>query len=260
MTSIPACVQRLHHRAELVAGMMGIDRVLLVRGEEVEGHVPPVVALLRIELLHGEQLDHRDTQLLQVGDLIDDPGVGPPPLGGEPAGRAPREAADVHLVDDGVRLVAGRSVITPGEGWVPNGQDAKRRPAQVGARPLRGLAIEPRREEDRLGVRIEQDLLGVEGMPVPRSGWSRPVDLVGVVAGAADLMLSQSTMPDMPRLVHPGIESMFEQGLSRVVLAEEEQRHALRMLGSRARSCRRALPSIHSRPQGKDCTIGRRPS
>ena len=61
---------------------MRISRVLLVRGEEIQGHVPPVVPLLRIELLHGEQLDHRDTQFLQVGDLINDPGVGPPRPGG----------------------------------------------------------------------------------------------------------------------------------------------------------------------------------
>ena len=46
---------------------------------------------------------------------------------------------------------------------------------------------------------------------------------------------------------------MFEQGLSRVVLAEEEQRHALRMLGVE----REVVGALFRDPlgtQGQDCT------
>ena len=52
---------------------------------------------------------------------------------------------------------------------------------------------------------------------------------------------------------------MFEQGHSRVVLAEEEQRHALRMLGVD----REVVGALFLDPlgtQGQDCTFGRIPS
>ena len=42
----------------------------LVRREEVQRHVAPVVAFLRIELVHREQLDDGDAELLEVGNLL----------------------------------------------------------------------------------------------------------------------------------------------------------------------------------------------
>ena len=51
-------------------------RVLLVRREEVQRHVAPVIALLRIELLDGQQLDDRDAEILEVGNLFRHAGEG----------------------------------------------------------------------------------------------------------------------------------------------------------------------------------------
>ena len=137
-------------------------------GEEVQRHVAPVVPLLRVELLHREQLDDRDAQVLQVGDLVDDAGEGPAAAGGDPARRAPREPADVHLVDDRVRLVARRPVVLPVERRLAAGEDAQGGHARVGARPPGGLAVEGRREEDLLRVGVQEDLVRVE--PGRRSG------------------------------------------------------------------------------------------
>jgi len=48
------------HRAKLVAGIPAKGGVLAMRREEVQRHVAPVVAFLRVELLDGLELDHRD--------------------------------------------------------------------------------------------------------------------------------------------------------------------------------------------------------
>ena len=45
-------------------------RVRLVGREEVERHVTPVVALLRIELVDRHQLDDLDAEFLEVGNLF----------------------------------------------------------------------------------------------------------------------------------------------------------------------------------------------
>ena len=70
----PGRVHRPHQVAELVERVAG--GVGLVGGEEVEGHVAPVVALVRVELLHREQLDHGDAEVLEVGNLRHQPGEG----------------------------------------------------------------------------------------------------------------------------------------------------------------------------------------
>ncbi len=51
-----------------------------------------------VELLHGHQLDRGDTKVLQIGDLLDQPAIGP----GKLDARAGTDgiAADIQLVDD----------------------------------------------------------------------------------------------------------------------------------------------------------------
>ena len=70
-------VERPHHRLELgdrAAGVLG-GRVLVVRGEEAEGVVAPVVSQTQIEqpvvvqeLVHRHQLDGGDVERLEVVD------------------------------------------------------------------------------------------------------------------------------------------------------------------------------------------------
>ena len=45
--------------------------IALMGCEKAERHVTPVVALLRIKLMHRHQLDHGDSQFLQIRNLLD---------------------------------------------------------------------------------------------------------------------------------------------------------------------------------------------
>ena len=92
-----------------------VGRVLVVRREEAEGVVAPVVLQTEIqqpvivqELVHRHQLDGGDVQRLQVVDdrRVGEPGVGAAQFLGD-AGMRLRHALDVRLVDD--RLVVRRA-------------------------------------------------------------------------------------------------------------------------------------------------------
>ena len=213
-------MQGADHRPELVAGGLGIRRIAGVRGEEVQGHVAPVIALLRVELLNGEQLDHGDPQLLQMRNLVDYTGEGAPALGRDAAVGIPREAADVHLVDDrGVRLNGRRPVGNRVRAGPRSRQDTQWRLPQVRARASGGLAIEPRREEDLPRHGVEQDLLRIVGMPQAWAGGSRTVDPVGVVPRLPISPPSRQCQT-LQVLFTRGIQAEFEERPGRVVLGE----------------------------------------
>ena len=83
-----------------------------VRREERDRLVAPVVDLPRrarlgVELEHRQQLDGGDAELLEIRDLLDQPGVSAAGLLPDPGARVAGEPADVHLVDDGARRRAG---------------------------------------------------------------------------------------------------------------------------------------------------------
>ena len=52
-------------------------RVLGVRREKVQGHVSPIVALLRVALKNRHQLDNSDAELFEVRDLFHQPRIRP---------------------------------------------------------------------------------------------------------------------------------------------------------------------------------------
>ncbi len=103
----PGPVERLHHVAELVDRP---ERILpraerRVGREERHRRVAPVVdvsgrAVERVELEDRQQLDGGHAEILQVRDLLDDPGIGAAGVFGQARARMPGEAAHVHLVDD----------------------------------------------------------------------------------------------------------------------------------------------------------------
>ena len=225
----PRLVQGLDHRLELAARVGRVGGVGPVGGEEVQRHVAPVVPLLRVVLLHREQLDDRDAQGLEVGHLLGHAGVGAPRRGRDPARRAPREAAHVHLVDDRVRVVARGPVVPPVERRLAAGQDAQGGHPGVGARMPGRLAVERRREEDLPGAGVEEDLVRVE--PAAARAGARAVDRVGVVAGAAQVGLAQPAVPQVPGLVPPRVDVEDDDGAGQVVLAEEEELHPLGVPG-----------------------------
>ena len=110
-------VERLHHLAELAEFLSGFPRtaVEVVRGEERERRIAPVVAFLGIELEDWHELDHRYAQLLQVGDLLGHPCERSSFFGCNPGVGTRSESLDVQLVDDGVVLVMGSWLPAPVE-------------------------------------------------------------------------------------------------------------------------------------------------
>ena len=82
-------------------------RVCLVGREEVQRHVAPVVAFLRIELVDREQLDDGDAEVLEVGNLLGHAGKGAALRGRDAGVRARGESFDVQFIDD--RVAAGVS-------------------------------------------------------------------------------------------------------------------------------------------------------
>src|SRR5271163_1398551 len=76
-----------------------------MRREDREGLVPPVIAkawwaVLLIERKDRQQLDGAYPELLQIWDLLDQPGVSAPPARVDARTWMPGEPADMHLVDD----------------------------------------------------------------------------------------------------------------------------------------------------------------
>jgi hypothetical protein len=210
-------VQRLDHRLELLdlALRLGAhhvgqlarrdavpgDRVAVVRGEEGDRVVAPVVAQAALgevvvvdELVHGHQLDRGDAERGQVlhDRRVRDARVGAAHLLGH--ARVPlREALHVGLVDDGVvHAVVGRAVVAPVEERV--GDDATRHVggAVVGVhlvgivevvREARGVPVDL--AGDRLRVGVEEQLRRVAPQAV--GGIPGPVDPVAVALTRADV-------------------------------------------------------------------------
>ncbi len=179
-------VQGADHGLELLyllaAGAAGGVRV--VRGEEADGVVAPVVAepaLAQVavgdELVHGHELDRGDPEPLQVRDHRR---MGQAQVGAALLLRDDRvllgQAADVRLVDHG--LVVGsarRPVQVPVEERVHHdrARDVRRGvgvvppvrvPEVVGEHRLAPVDV----TLDRLGVRVEQQLGRVAAVPVGR--------------------------------------------------------------------------------------------
>ena len=179
-------VQCLDHRLELLhlpasAAGGGVGRV---RCEVADGVVAPVVRETALDdgvlgnvVVHGQQLDGRDPQRLEVVDdrLGGDPGVRAAQLGGN-VGMQHREAANVCLVDERtmqwcVRRAVARPVkVRVDDHTLGHGRRAVGRVEQIGlvgivcvhrARP-RNVAF------DGLGIVVEEQLVRVEAQAVGR--------------------------------------------------------------------------------------------
>ena len=156
----PGAMQRLDHVAKFVDRA---ERILpravgLVRREERDRRVAPVVDLSRrtvvgVELKHRQQFDGRDAELLQIGNLLDQAGVGAARLLGDAGTRMPSEAADVHLVDDRARPTSGAAAhpLPSRRRWIDDHALHRRRRVIAGERP--GFAGRSSSERRRRGRR-----------------------------------------------------------------------------------------------------------
>ena len=194
----PGPVQRPHHRLELVDLLAETaGGVADMGGEEGDGVVAPVVGeppglerTVGDEMVDGHELDRRDSQPEQV---VDDRVRGQSEVGAAQVRRDPGmlhgHAAHVRLVNDGpVPRRAGRTVVLPGEGGVDHdglGERGRRVAAverEIGLRVAHRVAeqvVVPVDEAaHRLGIRIDEEFVGVETVAVRRL--VRSVDLVAV--------------------------------------------------------------------------------
>jgi hypothetical protein len=209
----PGRVQRFHHRLEFgyLATVAASGRIAVVRGEIADGVIAKIVrqtladqAVLVHELMDWHQLDRGDAEALQVAD---DGWVGQPRIGAAQLGRylrmAPRQAADVGLVDDRVGVSDLRGpVVSPVEEGAGHHRSHRVRRAircagpQCGETELvskHGIVIADR-TVDRLGVGIQEQLVRVADLALDRI--PRSMDPVAVVLPRGNT--GQITMPDEP--------------------------------------------------------------
>ena len=233
-------VQVADHRLELlhlVAGPAAGHRVAVVRGQEGDGVVAPVVGqalVLQVvvveELVHRHQLDRRDAEPLQVVDhhRVREAGVGAAHLLRDLRVRD-GQPAHVRLVDH--RLVVGdarRAVGAPVEERVDHHRlrHVRRRvgvvaPVRVAERVAEHGLVPDHRPVHGLGVRVDQQLVRVAAQAL--GGGVGPVHPVAVALAGLDA--GQVAVPDEP--VHLGEP---DPGLL-APLAEQAELHPLRDLG-----------------------------
>ena len=218
----PGGVKRLHHRPEFVERVA--VRVRLMGREEMERHVAPVVALLRIELVNRQQLDNRDAELLEIRNLLRQPGKRTAPGGRDARVGARGKSLDVQFVDDRVRPGVPRTCFGSNGDRRPLRQTAERR-TPVGRPSLRArVAAERGWKEHRRRVGIEQDLLRIE--PASPLGLVRTFDTVGIERRGVELARRNPAMPDVPRLVRRMAETQFKSRLRGLVLVVTQEADA----------------------------------
>ncbi len=228
---MPAVVQRPHHGLELLDLLAQLSgrRVLVVRGEEPDRVVAPVVAQALVEqgrvlheLVHGHQLDRGDPEVLEV---LDDERMRDARVGAALALGDARvefgEALDVRLVDDRVLVRRLRlPVARPVEERVHHdrehhvlGRVAVVRRVGVAelVREERLIPVELAR--GRLRVRVEQHLVGVAAQTV--LGVVRPRDAVAVPLARLDLR--------QVRVPHVRVDVAQGDALFGAVLGEQAQ-------------------------------------
>src|SRR5215470_14711449 len=97
-------MKRFDHSFEFGPGGYSIRsyRIALVRREEVQRHVTPVIAFVWVMLKDRHQLYCGDSKLLQVWNLFDHAGEGPALLCGNTRVVARGKTSHVHLINDRV--------------------------------------------------------------------------------------------------------------------------------------------------------------
>ena len=220
----PRPVQGLDHVAELVHRA---ERVLtraegLVRREERDWRVAPVVdlsrrAVLGVELEHRQELHRGDAQLLEVGNLLDQPGERAAALLRHARAGVPREPSHVHLVHDGARGGQPQGCVAFPVVHARVHQHALHRGGRVVA-ALRGrVTTVGGRHRYAAAVRVEQDLGGVE--PHPGTGGARGP----VAVQLARLHGRNEDVPVVVRAVARGIEPDHARRPGIVDAIEEQQ-------------------------------------
>src|SRR6516162_4479668 len=172
-----------------------------MRREEIQGHVAPVVCFLRIELMNGHQFDNSNPKFLQIRNFFDQTRIGSANGFFDFAGAACCKSFYVQLVDDCVRIVQWRFILTPFEIGVGEPKNAERSAASICSRPLCRVSTEAGRKKNGSGVRIKEDFLRIKRIPAIGIAAFWAVDSISVVVRVLKLSLFNTAMPDSFGLV-----------------------------------------------------------
>ena len=139
------------------------------------------------------------------------------------------EAAHVQLVDNQIVAVARSWRTIRDTDGLPWWQHAERGFPGIRAGPAGSGSIMARRKEYAGGIRIEQDLLIVEPLPLARVGGAR--DPVTVVAGPLARCRRNPHVPDAVGLVAREFERDAVQWRREITVAVQQKRHLVGMFG-----------------------------
>ena len=214
-------VQCPHHLLELADLGPGLAAhgISAVRCEEANRVVAPVVGPGRaiaetIEdriLVHRHELDRRDAQRLQVGNLLDDALVRARVF--DLAARRLREAADVGLVNDRLRQVAAEMAIAlPIELVADHHAFRRTQDAAVGRQEIAGQG---------LAIGVDQAGLGVEAVSPQRFMGTVSLEVIKLPRGGS----RDKHAPNMAPAVQIGIELDDVRRLGIVDAVVEQNAH-----------------------------------
>ena len=165
-----------------------------------------------IELLHRHQLDRGDAELAEIRDLVDH--AEESPLVAAIGRRVDRQPADMGLVDDGLRPRGPR----PGRSLpIEASVDQQTAP---GGWPCGGLGIvQVERDRNRKRIRVEQQRIAVEPMPLFR----RPRSVHAVGIGLAPSYPFHEGVPDVARSMANRIQIEGPQRLRACHVREDQE-------------------------------------
>ena len=164
----PCRVQRFDHREKLgpLLTRMWVSRVCMMRREETQRHVAPVVILVRIKLKDGQQLDGSDTEIHEVRNLFNDTEKSASSRMNHARGGMLGESLDMHFIDDEVRVATRRFVNTPVKRAFFEGQIADRCLSSVRACLTGRLPTNRVRNKDSFRVMIKKEFFDIQITPV----------------------------------------------------------------------------------------------
>jgi len=225
--------------------------VAAMGGEKQKGLISPIVAearrtVLFVEGKDREKLDGADAEILQVGNLLDEPSVSAALRRRDARARMAGEPADMHLVNDRLRKgLTEKRIPLPVICARVDDHALQGRSGIVPRTPC-GLAAASFRPGNAFPVWIEQYLVAVETQPplgVERPGDPVSIDLTRSDAGHKDVPIMVGSVGprveiDDPRR-HRGVLVIEQQQLrSRAVLSEDAEIGAA---GDERRAQREAL-------------------
>src|SRR3954466_12333178 len=115
--------------------MITVAGILSVRRKEVQRHVAPIVAFLRIALEYRHQLDHSHAEIFQIRDLVDQTGIRPLPRRIYTRVGVLGETPEVEFVNDRIGLMTWWFGISPIKLRPVAHQRPERRPSRIRSFP-----------------------------------------------------------------------------------------------------------------------------